>query len=137
MEVADFAARTVGPSEATITSTLAGDDISGECRQPIPASLRPAIFGCHVLALDITGFAEASAESGHLQLFSAGRTAAKEADHPHRLLLRTRRQRPRRRAAEKRDELAPFHSITSSARASKVAGRSIVNDLAVLRLMRR
>jgi hypothetical protein len=29
-------------------------------------------------------------------------------------LLRTRRQRPRRRAAEQRDEVAPLHSITSS-----------------------
>jgi hypothetical protein len=30
-------------------------------------------------------------------------------------LLRRCRERPRRRAAEQRDELAPFHSITSSA----------------------
>src|SRR5262249_57362674 len=37
---------------------------------------------------------------------------------PHALtLLRARRERPcRRRAAEKGDEIAPFHSITSSAR---------------------
>src|SRR5512141_1982937 len=41
-------------------------------------------------------------------------------DPPHLLgLLRPRCKRPcRRRAAEKRDELAPLHSITSSARAS-------------------
>ena len=38
-------------------------------------------------------------------------------------LLRARRERPRgRRAAEQRDELAPPHSITSSARASSVGG---------------
>ena len=38
-------------------------------------------------------------------------------------LLRARRERPSdRRAAEKRDELAPLHSITSSARASSVGG---------------
>ena len=43
-------------------------------------------------------------------------------DPPCRL-LRARGQRPRRRrAAEQRDELAPFHSITSSALASSVAG---------------
>ena len=37
--------------------------------------------------------------------------------------LRRRRERPcRRRAAEKRDELAPFHSITSSARQHYRAG---------------
>jgi hypothetical protein len=41
--------------------------------------------------------------------------------HPRRdrRLLRARRQRPRSRsAADKRDELAPFHSIISSAMAS-------------------
>src|SRR5262249_42499869 len=35
---------------------------------------------------------------------------------------RARRERPRRRAAEQRDELAALHSITSSARASSVGG---------------
>src|SRR6516165_8847791 len=43
-------------------------------------------------------------------------------------LLRARRERPRCRTAEQRDELAPFHrcnhSITSSARASSVGGTS-------------
>jgi hypothetical protein len=34
----------------------------------------------------------------------------------HRRLLRPCRERPRRRAAEQRDELPPLHSITSSAR---------------------
>ena len=41
------------------------------------------------------------------------------------LLLRARRKRPRRRhATEQRDELASFHSITSSARASRIGGTS-------------
>jgi hypothetical protein len=41
--------------------------------------------------------------------------------------------RPRnRRTAEQRDELAPSHSITSSARASSVAGTSTPRALAVL-----
>ena len=48
-----------------------------------------------------------------------GRSGVKIPDHRHRRLLRPRRERPRRRrAAEQRDELAPLHSITSSARAS-------------------
>jgi hypothetical protein len=39
-------------------------------------------------------------------------------DAPHSLaLLRARRERPRRRAAEQGDEIPPPHSITSSARA--------------------
>src|SRR5262249_21655046 len=58
------------------------------------------------------------------------------ADAPHPLaLLRARCERPRRRrAAEQTDELAPFHSITSSARASSVGGTSRPNALAVWRL---
>jgi len=51
------------------------------------------------------------------------RCAVQEADHRHRRLLRVRRERQRRRrAAEQRDELPPFYSITSSARPSSVGG---------------
>src|SRR5262245_13386288 len=47
-----------------------------------------------------------------------------------------RDERPRRRrAADERYELAPPHSITSSARASTVAGTSRPRALAVLRLI--
>src|SRR5262249_40193137 len=50
-------------------------------------------------------------------------------------LLRPRRERPRRDcAAEQRDELAPTHSITSSARASSDGGISRPSAFAVLRL---
>ena len=52
-----------------------------------------------------------------------------------RRLLRARRERPRRRAAKKRDELAPSHSITSSARASSIGGISRPSAFAVLRLI--
>jgi hypothetical protein len=46
------------------------------------------------------------------------------------------RKRPRsRRAAEQRDELAAFHSITSSARASSVGGTSRPSAFAALRLI--
>ena len=50
-------------------------------------------------------------------------------------LLRARRERPRRRAAEQRDELAALHSITSSARASSVGGISRPSAFAVFRLI--
>jgi hypothetical protein len=40
-------------------------------------------------------------------------------------LLRARRERPRRRTADQRDELASLHSITPSARASSVGGTSM------------
>src|SRR5262249_21062667 len=41
----------------------------------------------------------------------------------------------RRRAAEQRDELAPLHSITSSARASRLSGTVRPSSFAVLRLI--
>src|SRR5262245_28430426 len=60
----------------------------------------------------------------------------KDPDGPHPLaLLRARRQRPRRRAAESQDELAAPHSITSSARVSSVGGMLRPSVLAVLRLI--
>src|SRR5207247_10902662 len=64
---------------------------------------------------------------------------AQRAQHPnapHPLtLLRARPERPRRRAAEQRDERAPLHSITSSAMASSPGGKLRPNALAVLRLI--
>jgi hypothetical protein len=55
-----------------------------------------------------------------------------------------RRERPRGRAADKRDELASFHSITSSASASSLSGdfetecfggRQIDNEFVLGRLL--
>jgi hypothetical protein len=59
------------------------------------------------------------------------------ADAPYPLtLLPARSERPRcSRTPEQRDELASSHSITSSARASTVAGTSRPSALAILRLM--
>src|SRR5262245_579724 len=61
----------------------------------------------------------------------------KNTDPPHAItLLRPRRERPRgRRAADQRDELAPSHSITSSAMATSLSGIWRPRALAVLRLM--
>src|SRR6516165_7053081 len=57
-------------------------------------------------------------------------------DAPHAVaLLRARHERPRRRAAEERDELAPVHSITWSARPRSVIGTVRPSAFAVLRLM--
>jgi hypothetical protein len=50
-------------------------------------------------------------------------------------LLRSRRERPGSRAAERRDELAALHSITSLACASRLGGTVIPIALAVDRLM--
>ena len=62
----------------------------------------------HVLALDVAGFVEALAERSGIARGGLGRPGVDEADDRHRRLLRARRERPRRRAAEQRDELAPL-----------------------------
>ena len=53
----------------------------------------------------------------------------------HPRLLRPRRERPRGSAAEQRDEVAPLHSITSSARPRSIGGTSRPSAFAVLRLI--
>src|SRR5262249_35129700 len=84
---------------------------------------------------DIPAFADALSECGH-KISSVGRRrGTEEPDDRHRWLLRARRERPRRRAAQKRYELAPSHSITSSAMASTPGGIVRPSALAVLRLM--
>src|SRR5438874_13329280 len=53
-----------------------------------------------------------------------------------RFLLRARRERPRDgRAAEQRDELAPFHSMTSSAMASTPGAKVRPSAAAVFKLI--
>src|SRR5262249_40111800 len=61
---------------------------------------------------------------------------AEESDYRRRRLLCVRRERPGRRAAEQRDEVAAFHhSITSSARASRLSGTVRPSAFADLRLI--
>ena len=61
----------------------------------------------NILALDITGIFEALAECAQFIADSVERRATEKFDHRHCRLLRTRRERPRRRrAADERDELA-------------------------------
>jgi putative tryptophan/tyrosine transport system substrate-binding protein len=78
----------------------------------------------------IAAFHQGLGESGYVEgrnmlveyRWAEGRIARarrlmQEPDHRHRGLLRAHGERPRRRAAEEGDELAPsHHSITSSAR---------------------
>src|SRR5262249_35351331 len=62
------------------------------------------------------------------------RTQHSEPNGPARLLC-ARRERPCGSAADKRDERAAFHSITSSASAMSVGGTSRPSALAVLALI--
>src|SRR5262249_43630384 len=79
-------------------------------------------FDRNVFALDIAGLAQTLAERAHTICIRNWCPAAEEPDHRHPRLLRARRDRPRRRAAEQRYERAALHSITSSARPSSGSG---------------
>src|SRR5262249_3209588 len=96
----------------------------------------PSIVDLHVVADSPAQLLQPLMESCEARLsFSIiGDGIHEHADPAHLRLLRARRERPCRRAAEQRYELASFHSITSSARASSVGGPSMPSACAVLRL---
>src|SRR5262249_15773963 len=94
--------------------------------------LGPAIVDRYVLALDIAGFFEALAKGTQAVGNQFGRSDFEKSDHWHRGLLRASPKRPRGcRAAEQRDEIAPFHSISSSASNWIELGTSMPTALAV------
>src|SRR5262249_14595742 len=72
---------------------------------------RESVFDREVLTLDVTKIPEPSSQC----LNEVGEAGRREIAKTHHALLRPRRERPRRRAAEQRDEIATYHSITSSA----------------------
>src|SRR5262249_44912173 len=121
---------------ATNHGHLPASQIGRECWEPIDLILRPAEFDSDVMAVDEPRFLQAVAECRYSVNCVGSSCCLKESDHRHRCLLRARRERPcGGRAAEKRDELAPFHSITSSARASSIGGMSRPRALAVFRFI--
>jgi Arm DNA-binding domain len=101
-------------------SVDSGGDPLGEVRAsrdaPTVADLCARFEAEHVIGCEsrqpvilIAGFIYGLAKRGILERGIIGRPAAKEPDHRHRRLLCARRERPSgRRAAEQRDELAPF-----------------------------
>src|SRR5258708_10854037 len=97
-------------------------------------AFRPAVLNSHTLPLGITGFLQTLAKRDYHRCVSLRRRTVEKSDHRHSRLLRPRRQRPSGRAAEKRDERAALHSITSSARAESARGTSSPSALAVFRL---
>src|SRR5262245_14274585 len=116
---------------------LTAYQIGCEVGQYIVLVLRPAILDHDILALDVAGFANALPECGQIACTISKRRAAEESNHRHRRLLRPRRKRPCRRAADQRDELAAPHSITSSARSRNDSGMASSSALAVVRLITR
>src|SRR5262249_41373489 len=78
-------------------------------RQAIVMALGPAVFDRHIPTFDVTGLTEALAERGCHGAVPARRFATEEPNYRHPRLLRARRDRPRCRAADERDEVAPPH----------------------------
>src|SRR6516162_5921346 len=70
-------------------------------------TLGPAVLDQHVAALDKADFAQSLAKSREAICAPFGRTGIENPNWWYRRLLRTRRERPRRRAAESSDEIAP------------------------------
>jgi hypothetical protein len=85
---------------------LAANQVGGQRGQPIVLIVRKALLERHRPSLDIAGRAEALADRRRQLRKSFGRSAVEEPDHRHRGLLRARRQRHRRRAADECDERA-------------------------------
>jgi hypothetical protein len=109
--------------------------------QPVNVSAGPTDLHLHVAAVGPTRFSKPLHETGKegLYLRIAFVPRHEHADPPQQAaLLRTRRERQCRCCtAEKRDELAPSHSITSSAAFSRPYGTVRPNVLAALRLITR
>src|SRR5205807_594314 len=115
---------------------LESDQLGGDFGEALAASLRPAILDRDIATFDPAKVAQPLHKSSGPLASARPRGRAQEPDGGQlSRLLRARRERPSsRRAAEQRDELAPIHSITSSARASSVDGKSRPSALAVTRL---
>src|SRR5215469_14741919 len=111
-------------------------EFRGDVGRTVVTAFRPAHIDVYVAAFDPAKFAEPRHKGGEPHVGSRRRASAEETNGGEvRHLLCARRERPRcGRAADQRDELATFHSITSSARASKVGGTSRPSAFAVFRL---
>src|SRR5262249_59177322 len=116
---------------------FSANQIGCQRRQPIELIFGgPPKLDRHALAYDIAGLAQAFAEPRDQRRKLFRRTMMEKSNDRHRRLLCARRERPGRRAAEQRDEIAPLHhSITSSARASSASGTVRPSTFAVLRLI--
>src|SRR5262249_47732054 len=113
---------------------LEPDKLGRDLGITLGASLPPAILDGDGAALAPAELAQPLHERGGPCALACRRTAPEESDRQQLArLLRARRERPRRRAAKQRDELAPPHSITLSARTTSAPGTSWPIALAVLR----
>src|SRR5262245_26622501 len=110
------------------------DEFGGDLGEALFGTFRPAVLDCDSAALDPAKLTQPLQKSGYP--LSLGRTCAR-AQEPNRLRRRLRGgcERPRSRGADERDELAAFHSMSSSAATSSAPGTVRASAFAVLRLI--
>src|SRR5262249_22710306 len=116
---------------------LESDELCSDFAVAFVASLRPANLDCDGSVLDPAKLAQSLHKGGDPSALCRRCGAAHEPDSRELYrLLRARRERPRGgRATEQRDELAALHSITSSARASRLSATVRPSAFAVLTLI--
>src|SRR5262249_19197867 len=100
---------------------LAADQIGRKRRQSIILAFRKVEFDRHVAAFHVAGLTQATAKRVDKVASVILSQAAQEANHRHRRLLRARREWPRGRAAEQRDELATFQCSVPPVLPTKIA----------------
>src|SRR4029450_9750313 len=94
---------------------LSADQFGRQLRQSIELILGPAVFDRPVPALDVAAILQALAKCAQTVRHPVRRSGFEKPNNRHRRLLRSRRERPRRRRApEQRDELAELQSMTTS-----------------------
>src|SRR5262245_57893935 len=106
-----------------MTSTLSRTNSVAISMKRSLCPLRPPILQRDGATLDPAEFAQPLHKGGDPLALDRRSCGTQVTDGRHfRRLLRARRERPRGRAAEQRDEVAPpHHSITSSASASRLS----------------
>src|SRR5262249_29314018 len=116
---------------------LAANQLGRQFRQPLGSTFGPAVNDGDVLALHVTAFLEALVKSAQTVCGGPRRPGIEISDDRQLRLLRARCEWPRRCTAKQCDELAPPHSITSSASVSRLSEILRPSALAVVRLMTR
>src|SRR6516162_1026895 len=143
--VAARTARATGPVEATMTLGIAPDDLAREIGMARRTAFARISLDCQVLSLDIAQPAQLlkerlveAASHGVAGHFADAGDRATGHDDCNSVLLRPFQRRCRwcsGRNQQTDREIAPFHSITSSARASRRGGIVRPSALAAFRLM--
>ena len=77
------------------------DQVRRQFGHAVISIFRPAVFDRNVLSFYKADFVKIFAEGGQIEHRGVERAKPEKPDHWHRWLLRTRRARPRRRAAER------------------------------------